>query len=66
MQEDLKWKESLKEEGQYLNKQPNTQQNTTSSVTLIIQALQYLQVKTQLSPTALKELLRSKIIQKYT
>ena len=66
MQEDLKWKESLKEEGQYLNKQPNTQQNTTSSVTLIIQALQYLQVKTQLSPTALKELLRSKILEKYT
>ena len=47
MQQHLRWIESLKEEGQYLNKQLKTQQNTTLSATLKIQALQYLQVKTQ-------------------
>ena len=47
VQEHLRWIDSLKEEGQYLNKQPNTQQNTTLPVTLMIQALQYLQVNTQ-------------------
>ena len=47
MQEHLRWIESLKEESQFLKKQPNTQQNTTLSETLILQALQYLQVKTQ-------------------
>jgi len=57
MQQHLRSIESLKKEGQYLNKQLKTQQNTTLSATLMIQALQYLQVETQqllLRPRQLK------------